>query len=333
MAYSKLGIANLALGRLGIKKITDYTSTQQGIRVADVWEYVRDIVNGALDWKFATVRVELEQRYEIPAYEYDYAYALPTDFLRLARPTKAGPVVYPNLYEDESVYPWKVHNIPLPDGLEKVTNGVFTGAATGWTLGTGWAYSSNTVVHASGVATLAQLYSSMISAPVVDELYRLSVNVSAIAGGSLIPAVGGASGPPISTAGVKYIDLVALSATTGIVFTPSATGMTCTLDDISCVKLLDRMALVTDYDNSDYEIYCTYVKRVIDPTFYPIEFIECLAWRLAAELATERTESKEKFKWAMDRYAESLMAAKSANQAHDSLTDETGNTDWEDAGR
>jgi len=36
------------------------------------------------------------------------------------------------------------------DSTERLTNGSFAGNATGWTLGTGWAYSSNNVVHTVG---------------------------------------------------------------------------------------------------------------------------------------------------------------------------------------
>src|SRR5690606_35154358 len=38
-------------------------------------------------------------------------------------------------------------------GSELITNGSFTGSATGWTLGTGWAYGTNNVTHTPGTAS------------------------------------------------------------------------------------------------------------------------------------------------------------------------------------
>ena len=38
------------------------------------------------DWKFAKTRVELQQSSSSPLYAYNYAYALPADYLRLVRP-------------------------------------------------------------------------------------------------------------------------------------------------------------------------------------------------------------------------------------------------------
>lgn len=58
-------------------------------------------------------------------------------------------------------------------GSEKVTNGTFTGNATGWTLGSGWSYSSNNVIHATGsTADLSQNVSA-----VAGEVYLVTITV------------------------------------------------------------------------------------------------------------------------------------------------------------
>ena len=91
---------------------------------------------------------------------------------------------------------------------------------------------------------------------------------------------------------------------------------------------------LTDYDNSGGDdLYITCIIRVVDPEQYSAHFIDCLAWRLAAELAIGRTESQSKFKWCMEMYGISLQQSEGLNRALDYLENESGNSDWEDAGR
>ena len=99
MAYSVLGIYNLALSELGVSKIdsTSESSTAAN-RLNDVYQYVRDEVLEADDWDFATTRVLIAANAETPVYGYDYAYTLPADFLKLCEDKKDDPPVYPNTY-------------------------------------------------------------------------------------------------------------------------------------------------------------------------------------------------------------------------------------------
>jgi hypothetical protein len=335
MSYTELGIINLGLSRLGVRLITagDWTTpvTEQAMRAAAVWPYVRDEVLEAKDWKFAKVTVALEQRYESPDYNFDYAYALPPNFLRLCRPKDDNPVVYPaDLARGK--YPYAIQVVRLPEGLEKITNGSFTGAATGWTLGTGWTYGTNNVVKASGaVNTLSQLYGTMVSAPVVGETYLLQPEIISILGGSLIPSVGGAVGEPVSTIGVKRQYLIAESATSGVVFTPSSPDLEVTIDNVSLIKVVDKWALLTDYDNSGYDLYIAHISRITDVSKYPPSFINALAWRLAQELSIPLKEAK--FEMCEAMYEKSLIRADAFSSSLDSLEDETGSDDWESAGR
>jgi hypothetical protein len=84
MAYSIVGIANLALMNIGVGAIASLTEgTVQSINCNNSWEYIRDEVLSKRDWKFAKTRVALAKNATDPANGYLYAYTLPTDFLRL----------------------------------------------------------------------------------------------------------------------------------------------------------------------------------------------------------------------------------------------------------
>jgi hypothetical protein len=307
--------------------------TPQQIQAVDVWDYIRDEVLEEDDWRFAKTRVALEQRHQAPLYDWDYAYALPHDFLKLAKSGKDDPNVYFGTTYN-SAYPHVIESVLLPEGLDKVTNGEFTGAATGWTLGTGWTYGSNAVSKAAGaVNTLSQIHTNMVSVPVVGETYLLQFEIVAISGGSIIPQIGGVNSYPVATIGVKYHYIVAESAASGIFFTPTDPDMTCTIDNVSCYKVTDRLALLSDYDNTDNPIYVTYIKRLTDVSKYPAKFVNALTFRLAAEIAINRTESREKYGDMMTLYKAALLEAKVWNQSLDYLSEEQGNNEWEIAGR
>jgi len=87
----------MSLQRIGVKLIANLTEdSAQAIAANAVWEYVRDEVLEAKDWKFAKVRVALEQLVTAPEYGYDYAYALPYDFLRICLTHEDDNSFYPS---------------------------------------------------------------------------------------------------------------------------------------------------------------------------------------------------------------------------------------------
>lgn len=89
MSYSEVGIANLALGRIGAKRIASFTeNTPNAIKVREAWDYILDELLAKKDWRFAKTRVQLATITTEPVYAYTYAYQLPSDFLRLAEKTK-----------------------------------------------------------------------------------------------------------------------------------------------------------------------------------------------------------------------------------------------------
>ena len=106
MAYSQVGIVNLALGRIGKKRISSMAEgTPQSIAAAAVWEYVRDEVLEAKDWKFAKTRYKLSKSSTTPLYRWSYAYPYPQDFIRLATGRKDDPPVFPDT-ENFSSFSW-----------------------------------------------------------------------------------------------------------------------------------------------------------------------------------------------------------------------------------
>lgn len=128
-------------------------------------------------------------------------------------------------------------------GAEKVTNGAFTGNATGWTLGTGWAYGTNNVTHTGGnTANMSQ-----DTGEVAGETYLVSFIVGAPTGiitvkGNVQVTIGGAvAGTWANQFGyfsntVNYI--VKATGTGDLTFTPS-TDFNGNIDTVSVKKITD----------------------------------------------------------------------------------------------
>jgi len=116
-------------------------------------------------------------------------------------------------------------------GNEVLTNGTFTGSATGWTVGSGWAYSSNTVVHSSnGTATLRQNVTLYL-----QREYLLTYTISGWTVGTVTPTVGGFTGTAVSANGT-YTERFVASSSAALTFTPTNTARF-TIDTISLKPL------------------------------------------------------------------------------------------------
>ena len=76
---SELEIYNLALSRIGQDTLSSVDESSKAGRLCRLhYALLRDAVLRAHPWNFAMRRVELAQVTFTPAFEYDYAYALPT---------------------------------------------------------------------------------------------------------------------------------------------------------------------------------------------------------------------------------------------------------------
>ena len=82
---SIVGVCNAALQL--IKNSKQITSLEQGTKEANACEIIFDEMRDATlevhNWNFATKRVKLAQLTDTPEFEWDYAYQLPSDFLRV----------------------------------------------------------------------------------------------------------------------------------------------------------------------------------------------------------------------------------------------------------
>jgi hypothetical protein len=78
---SKVEIANIALNMIGGTRITDFTdgSTNANM-ISDIYDPLRRHLL-AYPWNFTTVRAELAQLSTAPEFEWDYAFALPSDWI------------------------------------------------------------------------------------------------------------------------------------------------------------------------------------------------------------------------------------------------------------
>ena len=116
-------------------------------------------------------------------------------------------------------------------GSEKVVNGTFTGSASSWTVGSGYSYSSNTVIHGSnGTAVLSQNINA-----VAGQFYIVTYTLSAFTVGTVTMKVGGVSGTARTTAGT-YTEYIVGSSTGVLQFTPSNTARF-TIDNVSVKQM------------------------------------------------------------------------------------------------
>ena len=109
-----------------------------------------------------------------------------------------------------------------------VPNGTFTGSATGWTLGAGWAYGSDAVSHTSDTATLVPNPALNI---VIGGVYTLTYTISGVSAGTITPTLGGAAGTARSTNGT-FIQALTATPTANLIFTPTTT-FNGTIDNVS----------------------------------------------------------------------------------------------------
>jgi len=83
MALNDIALCSRALMRIGCAPISSFDDgTTESEIAAALYAPARDALLSAYGWSFATGQVELTQLDDAPLADYQYAYALPNDFLR-----------------------------------------------------------------------------------------------------------------------------------------------------------------------------------------------------------------------------------------------------------
>jgi len=94
----------------------------------------------------------------------------------------------------------------------------------------------------------------------------------------------------------------------------------------------DTLCLFSDYDNTDNDLYITYIKYETDESKFTAHFCFALAALLGAVMSINLTESDTKYTSLTKLYEKTLRDATGFNQSLD-YNNDVGSDDWEDAGR
>lgn len=86
MAISPTSICNMALAKIGAKRITKFEDTQESseeaIHCRTHYEQTRDSLIRSHSWRFARARAVLSQDTTNPVFEWDNQFILPNDYMR-----------------------------------------------------------------------------------------------------------------------------------------------------------------------------------------------------------------------------------------------------------
>ena len=86
MTVSAVAICNMALSLLGDEPITSLTDNSTRARLCNLrYEHIRDATLRSHPWNFALLRAELAELEAEPLFDWDKAFQLPTDCLRVLR--------------------------------------------------------------------------------------------------------------------------------------------------------------------------------------------------------------------------------------------------------
>jgi hypothetical protein len=301
MNYSQAQIANVALLRIGARgQITNINdNSPNAVKVLAVWDTVYQEVLSERDWKFAKSRVELQLSTQKPLYAWCNAWAMPSDFLRFVRPQKR----------------------PL-DNL----NWAWMWAPEGW----GWYHRQDPPFWPGvpyKVETLPALCNflggisgtTLTVTQVMNGQLSIGQNIYDTTGGILPSTTIIAFG---TGAGYNRTYVVSNSQTVASepMYSPDPT------------RAGSRYA-ITDYAGCYGPAKINYIRLITDYTQLMPGFVNCLAFRLAAELAISITEDKAKSEGMHELYRDSLNSAEAQNETMDFQKDEAGSSSWLRAGR
>lgn len=125
----------------------------------------------------------------------------------------------------------------LTQGTNFVLNGTFTGNATGWTLGAGWAYGTNSVDKGAGAGVMSQ---TPAITPIAGLAYEITYTISGYSvGGVLTIGYGGGTTTRTIAADGTYKDIVVATGAGDFTFT-TVDAARYTIDTITCYYGIPR---------------------------------------------------------------------------------------------
>lgn len=106
MADTSVDICNSALVKVGSELITALSDSNKRARFCnEQYDKLRREVLRAHPWNFALKRAQLSQNVTAPSWGFDYAYDLPSDFIRIVEVVNSS-----GDRLDENGYPWKIED-------------------------------------------------------------------------------------------------------------------------------------------------------------------------------------------------------------------------------
>lgn len=84
MSYTKISLCSKALLKIGASTITSFEEgTAEAEVAANLYPCIRDALLSSYPWSFAVTQVRLPRLAAAPLADYNYAYQLPNDFVRV----------------------------------------------------------------------------------------------------------------------------------------------------------------------------------------------------------------------------------------------------------
>lgn len=138
----------------------------------------------------------------------------------------------------------------VTDGV--LYNGTFTGASTGWTLNTGWAYRTNDIEHTAGNVLTAE----QPDLPVVSKCpYRITFTIANRSAGSVTVSLGGGTASAARSTDGVYEEVVTCGTTNRTLAITPTTDFDGRIDDVICTAMIPRAGEEESYFGGGVRMY------------------------------------------------------------------------------
>jgi len=291
MNYSQASLTNLALGRIGARgQITNINeNSPNAVKSLAVWDAIFQEVLSERDWRFAKIRAELQL-------------AGKASFIG----SIAGTTLTVSSFTSGTV---EIGQIVYGSGVAVGTQ-ITAGSGSSFTVSI-----SQTVGSESMNSVTCPLYAYQYAWAMPSDFMRFVRPHKRPPGRNYFAWLWGPEGcgwysrhdPPFWPAGYPYV--------------------------VETLSVDGNKYILTNYGGEYGPAKINYIRLISDYTQLMPGFVNCLAWRLAAELAVGVTEDKAKFQQAEQMYRDTLNSAEAQNECMDFMEDESGSDSWLTAGR